>query len=292
MAQNQSKMTLAVAAAQDSDVLQAVVEAKNMDIIDTILIGDADEIKTIAKLKNLDIGSMKIINIPNLQESALEAVRMVSSGAADFLMKGLIDTGTLLRAVLNKEIGLRTENLLSHVMVYEVANYHKLLFLTDGGMNIGPNLEEKKDIINNAIRAARAINPNQIKIACLAASEKVNKKMPATVDADNLKQLGQKGCFGDNILVEGPIAFDLAISKQAAKIKKFHSPVAGDADILLVPSIEVGNGIGKTLSYFANAESAGIIMGAKVPVVLTSRADDAKAKLNSIAFGSVIAASK
>ncbi len=292
MAQNQSKMTLAVAAAQDSDVLQAVVEAKNMDIIDTILIGDADEIKTIAKLKNLDIGSMKIINIPNLQESALEAVRMVSSGAADFLMKGLIDTGTLLRAVLNKEIGLRTENLLSHVMVYEVANYHKLLFLTDGGMNIGPNLAKKKDIINNAIRAARAINPNQIKIACLAASEKVNKKMPATVDADNLKQLGQKGCFGDNILVEGPIAFDLAISKQAAKIKKFHSPVAGDADILLVPSIEVGNGIGKTLSYFANAESAGIIMGAKVPVVLTSRADDAKAKLNSIAFGSVIAASK
>lgn len=291
-AQEQPKMKLAVAAAQDSDVLQAVVEAKARGIVDAILIGNEEEIRKIETENNLDLSTFTIINIPDLMESALEAVKLVSTGEADFVMKGLLDTAILLKAVLDKEIGLRTENLLSHVMVYEVPTYHKLLFLTDGGMNIAPSFEEKKSILTNAIVAARAMNNREVKVACLAAKEKVSDKMQATIDGDKLKQLSGEGYFGENVLVEGPIAFDLAISKNAAEIKKFRSPVAGETDILLVPTIEVGNGIGKALSYLANAKSAGIIMGAKAPVVLVSRADDAETKLYSIALGSVIAAAK
>ncbi|SNT17091.1 phosphate butyryltransferase [Anaerovirgula multivorans] len=291
-AQEQPKMKLAVAAAQDSDVLQAVVEAKARGIVDAILIGNEEEIRKRETENNLDLSTFTIINIPDLMESALEAVKLVSTGEADFVMKGLLDTAILLKAVLDKEVGLRTENLLSHVMVYEVPTYHKLLFLTDGGMNIAPSLEEKKSILTNAIVAARAMNNKEVKVACLAAKEKVSDKMQATIDGDKLKQLSGEGYFGENVLVEGPIAFDLAISKNAAEIKKFRSPVAGETDILLVPTIEVGNGIGKALSYLANAKSAGIIMGAKAPVVLVSRADDAETKLYSIALGSVIAAAK
>lgn len=291
-AQNQSKMTLAVAAAQDSDVLQAVIRSKSQGIIDAILVGDENKIRKIAREQNLDIEPFTVVNIPDLMDSALEAVKMVSAGKADFVMKGLLDTSILLKAVLDKEVGLRTNSLLSHVMVYEIPNYHKLLFLTDGGMNISPTLEEKKNILINAIAAAKAMDNQEIKIACLAAKEKVNNKMQATLDGDKLKQMGQEGFFGENVLVEGPIAFDLAVSKYAAEIKGFNSPVAGEADILLVPTIEVGNGIGKTLSYFGNAKSAGVIMGAKAPVVLVSRADDAETKLNSIALGSIIAAAK
>lgn len=292
IAQEQAKMKLAVAAAQDSDVLKAVVEARNRGIIEAILIGDEEEIRRIADKEKLDLDEINIINVPDLNEAALEAVKMVSNGKADFVMKGLLDTSILLKAVLDKEVGLRTENLLSHVMVYEVPKYHKLLFLTDGGMNIAPTLEEKKGILENAVKAAKALNNTEVKVACITAKEKISEKMPATIDGDQLKKLGQEGYFGDNVIVEGPIAFDLAISKNAAEIKKFSSPVAGEADVLLVPTIEVGNGIGKALSYLADAKSAGVIMGAKAPVVLVSRADDAESKLYSIALGSVIAASK
>ncbi|SDK77602.1 bifunctional enoyl-CoA hydratase/phosphate acetyltransferase [Natronincola ferrireducens] len=289
-AQEQPKMKLAVAAAQDSDVLKAVAEAQEKNIIEAILIGNEEDINVIAKEIGIDLTSFTIIHIPDLMEAALEAVKMVSTGKADFVMKGLIDTSILLKAVLNKEVGLRAENLLSHVMVYDVPTYHKLLFLTDGGMNIAPTLEEKKGILKNAILAARATGIQEVKVACLAAKEKVSDKMQATIDGDSLKQLALEGYFGKSTLVEGPIAFDLAISKNAAEIKKFNSPVAGEADILLAPTIEVGNGIGKALTYMANAKSAGIIMGAKVPIVLVSRADDAETKLYSIALGSVIAA--
>lgn len=292
IAQEQAKMKLAVAAAQDSDVLKAVVEARNRGIIEAILIGDEEEIRRIADKEKLDLDEINIINVPDLNEAALEAVKMVSNRKADFVMKGLLDTSILLKAVLDKEVGLRTENLLSHVMVYEVPKYHKLLFLTDGGMNIAPTLEEKKGILENAVKAAKALNNTEVKVACITAKEKISEKMPATIDGDQLKKLGQEGYFGDNVIVEGPIAFDLAISKNAAEIKKFSSPVAGEADVLLVPTIEVGNGIGKALSYLADAKSAGVIMGAKAPVVLVSRADDAESKLYSIALGSVIAASK
>lgn len=292
-AKEQSTMKLAVAAAQDEDVLIAVCNAAEMGLIEPILIGDTQKINEIASSNDLDISNYQLIDKGDLTEAARTSVELVSSGKADFLMKGLIDTSILLKAVLDKEIGLRTDSLLSHVMIYKVPSYHKLLFLTDGGMNIEPTLEEKAMIIKNAAISARALGLDTIKVACLTAKEKVSPKMAATVDADKLKEMGKQGEFGKDILVEGPIAFDLAVSEEAAKIKGFKSEVAGDTDILMVPTIEVGNGIGKALTYMVpNSESAGIIMGAKAPVVLVSRADSHEAKLYSIALGSVIAANK
>lgn len=292
VAKKQKTMKLAVAAAQDEEVLVAVCNAADMGLIEPVLVGDEAKIKEIAKEHSLNIEGYEIIEKSDLVEAAMTSVELVSSGKADFVMKGLIDTSILLKAVLDKEVGLRTDSLLSHVMVYKAASYHKLLFLTDGGMNISPNLEEKAMIIKNSIKVAKAMGNEEVKVACLTAKEKVSPKMPATVEADKLKKMGSSGEFGEDVIVEGPIAFDLAVSKEAAEIKRFNSKVAGDTDVLLVPTIEVGNGIGKALTYMANAESAGIIMGAKAPVVLVSRADTHETKLNSIALGSVIAAHK
>lgn len=289
-AQKGSMMKLAVAAAEDDDVLQAVKQAVDAGIIEPVLFGDEEAIRRVAEEIQMDVSTVPIIPCDDYATSAREAVRAVSEGRADFLMKGLLDTSILLQAVLDKEIGLRTDRLLSHVMVYEPGAYHKLLFLTDGGMNIAPGLEEKKMILCNAIQAANALGIKPVKVACVTAKEKVSDKMEATIDAAALKAMQEKGKFGEDVLVEGPIAFDLAVSKEACSIKRFESPVGGDADILLVPTIEVGNGIGKTLTYMAKAPSAGIIMGAKAPIVLVSRADTAETKLNSIAFGSLIAA--
>ncbi len=289
-AQGQKKMKLVVAAAQDKDVLLAVKEAHELNLIDVILVGDESKIKEIAGEIEVNLEAFRVIHKEDLMEAALASVQLVSAGEADFVMKGLLDTSILLKAVLNKEVGLRTNNLLSHVMVYEMPTYHKLLLLSDGGMLIDPSLEEKKGIIDNAITVAKALGNKEIKVACISAKEKVNEKMPSTVDGAKLKEMCQNGVFGEDVYVEGPIAFDLAVSKEAAAIKGFNSPVSGEADILLVPTIEVGNGIGKALTYMGNGKSAGVIMGAKVPVVLVSRADSAETKLFSIALGSVISA--
>lgn len=281
-------MKLAVAAAQDEEVLKAVFDAKKEGIIEPILVGDTEKIKKISKELNEDITGIELIEAKELKESAEIAVKLVSSKKADFVMKGLIDTSILLKEVLNKEYGLRTESLLSHVMVYEVPSYHKLLILTDGGMNISPNVDQKYKIMNNAIKVAKSLELETIKGACIAAKEKVSDKMIATVDAHELS----KKEYAEGVIVEGPLAFDLSISKEAAKIKNFKSEVAGDVDIMLFPTIEVGNGIGKALTYMADAKSAGVIMGAKAPVVLVSRADTHESKLYSIAIGALIANNK
>ncbi len=285
-------MRLVVAAAQDEDVLSAICKAAEEDLIEPILVGDKSEIHQIAEREKLNIEKYELIDVVDLTEAAKVSVKLVSEGKGDFLMKGLIDTSILLKAVLDKEIGLRTDRLLSHVMIYDVPHYHKLIFLTDGGMNIEPSYEEKVKIAENAIDACKALGNKVVKVAALAAKEKVSEKMPTTVDARKLQELCKEGAFGEGVILEGPLALDLAVSKDAALVKKFDSEIAGDVDILLVPTIEVGNGIGKTLTYLAGAESAGIIMGAKVPVVLVSRADSYEAKLNSIALGSVIASYK
>ncbi|MBS4537961.1 bifunctional enoyl-CoA hydratase/phosphate acetyltransferase [Clostridium sp. D2Q-11] len=286
--QKQDTKRLAVAASEDRDVLRAIVEAAELNIIKPILIGDISETKKIAEELGLDIERYEKINTNNLKESAITAVKLVSEGKADFVMKGLIDTSILLKEVLNKDYGLRTDSLLSHVMFYEIPTYHKLLVLTDGGMNIAPSAEEKVSIIKNAVKAFNNLGYEKINVACLAAKEKVNSKMQATVDAEQIKELWDKE-NSKNVVVEGPLALDLAISKEAAITKGFKSDIAGETDILLAPNIEMGNGIGKSLTYFANAQSAGVIMGAKVPIILVSRADDHQTKLNSIALGSVIA---
>ncbi len=286
------KMKLAVAAAQDEDVLKAVSEAAKMKIVEPLLFGNVSEIREIADRIGMDLSSAELIQCEDFQEAAAGAVHAVSSGKADFLMKGLTDTSVLLKAVLKKEAGLRTNRLLSHVMVYSPQAYHKLLLLTDGGMNITPDLQDKKEILMNALEVARALGIVPVKVACLAAKEKVDDKMEATIDAAKLAEAQTRGIYGENVIVDGPMAFDLAVSKEACKIKKFESPVAGDADILLVPNIEMGNGIGKAMTYMAQAASAGIIMGARVPIVLVSRADEFKTKLYSIALGSMIAMNK
>ncbi|MEE0451647.1 bifunctional enoyl-CoA hydratase/phosphate acetyltransferase [Peptacetobacter sp.] len=283
------KAVLSVAAAHDEEVLLAVKDACDMNIIKAILIGEEEKIRKIASEINFDLSDVEVINESDLKLCAEKAVKLVSSGKADYVMKGLLDTSIILKEVLNKEYGLRTDSLLSHVMIYEVPSYHKLLILTDGGMNIDPDVSQKKKIADNAIKAAKSLGIENVKVACLAAKEKVNPKMQATLDADELKSMCKDGMFGNGVVVEGPIAFDLAVSKDACKIKGYESEVGGDADILLVPTIETGNGIGKALTYMANAKSAGIIMGAKAPIVLVSRADTHESKLYSIAYGAIAA---
>lgn len=284
------KRRLALAAAEDFDALKSVVDAAEKGIVEPILIGDEESIRKIAEEHALNISGYRLIGTKSLEESAAKACELVASGEAHFLMKGLLDTSIILKAVLNKEYGLRTDSLLSHVMVYESPYYHKLIFLTDGGMNIAPGLSEKKSIIKNAVRCSQLLGAELVKVAVLAAKEKVNEKMQATVDADALAKMSMAGEFGEGVCVEGPLALDLAVSKEAVNHKGFKgSRVAGDADILLVHEIGMGNGIGKALTYLGGAKSAGVVMGAKVPIVLTSRADTAEVKLYSIALGSLLA---
>ena len=286
------KVVLSVAAAHDEEVLLAIKSATEMNIITPILVGQEDKIRKISDEINFDLNGIKIIDKETIEECAEVAVKLVSSKEADFVMKGLLDTSVILKAVLNKEWGLRTDSLLSHVMVYEADFYPKLLVTTDGGMNIAPNYEQKVKILKNAIKATEPLGLETIKVCALAAKEKVNPKMQATVDAKELEDACKNGEFGENVIVEGPLAFDLAVSKEAANIKGFKSKVGGDVDIILMPTIEVGNGIGKAFTYAAGAKSAGIIMGAKAPIVLVSRADTHESKLYSIAYGAIVAAHK
>ncbi len=285
----QSPMKLAVVACHDEEVLEAVIESKRKGIADPILIGDKEKTINIAKEKGFDLSSYRIIDEKDLSGAAEIGVKMILNGKANFIMKGLVDTSILLKAVLNKEWGLRTDSLLSHVMLYEIPNYSKLIYLTDGGMNLQPTLEDKIKIIENAAIVGRALGKEEVKVACLAAKEKLDPKMTATVDAMELKNRYEEGSFSKGIIVDGPMALDLAVSSSSAEIKGYKSQVAGDADVLLVPNIEMGNGIGKSITYFAGGKSAGVVMGAKVPIVLVSRADDHEAKLYSIALGSLVA---
>ena len=286
------KVVLSVAAAHDEEVLLAIKSATEMNIITPILVGQEDKIRKISDEINFDLNGIKIIDKETIEECAEVAVKLVSSKEADFVMKGLLDTSVILKAVLNKEWGLRTDSLLSHVMVYEADFYPKLLVSTDGGMNIAPNYEQKVKILKNAIKATEPLGLETIKVCALAAKEKVNPKMQATVDAKELEDACKNGEFGENVIVEGPLAFDLAVSKEACEVKGFKTEVGGDVDIILMPTIEVGNGIGKAFTYAAGAKSAGIIMGAKAPIVLVSRADTHESKLYSIAYGAIVAAHK
>lgn len=280
------KMKLSVAAAQDEEVLIAVDSARKLGIIDAVLVGDKEKIEAIAKAASIDITKYEIVDEKDLKQAARKAVSLVSEGKADYLMKGLIGTADLLRAVLDKEIGLRTKSLLSHVMVYSVPAYHKLLFLTDGGMVTYPDLNQKIQLVNNAVKVAAALGVDPIHVAPLCAVEVINPDMQATLDAAALSKMNQRGQI-KGCIIDGPLALDNAISKEAAEHKGIKSPVSGEADILLVPNIEAGNLMGKSMTYFGHAKSAGVIMGAKCPIVLVSRADTHESKLYSIALGSL-----
>lgn len=287
MAKKKEKKTMAVAVAQDSVVLEAVIKAVDMGIINAILVGNEDEIKTISKDSNVDLSRVRIINECDIIKAAAKAVELVTKGEANYVMKGLLGTSDLLKAVLNKEANLRTNNLLSHVMVYDVKSYDKLLLLTDGGMVPYPELKDKIGIIKNAVTVSKALEIDMPKVAPICAVEVINPSMQATLDAAALSAMNKRGQI-KGCLIDGPLGLDNAISKEAAHHKGIVSDVAGEADILLVPNIEAGNFLGKSMTYFAGAESAGVIVGAKCPVVLVSRADSAKSKLYSIALGSIL----
>lgn len=280
---------LVVAAAAEIDVLKAVSDAKKRHLISVILVGNKHEILEISNTEKIELANIEIIDIEDPGIACEKAVEMVRVGQADFIMKGLVDTSIFLKAVINKTRGLLTGRLLSSIMVLKISTYHKFLILSDGGMIISPDFEKKKGIIENALDLAKILGIHPIKVACLAAKEKVNPKMQATVDAQALKELWKTSYFGDGVIVDGPMAMDLVISKKSARVKGYVSDVAGDADIILAPNIETGNAIAKIMTYLGNAQLAGVVMGARVPIVLTSRSDSYQNKLNSIALGAYIA---
>lgn len=279
---------LAVACAQDDDALKAIKTAYDLGIVGGYLVGDEAQIRAIASEIALDLSGFEIINIVDMAEASLKAVELVSSGQADLVMKGLVDTSIILKAVLNKEVGLRTGNALSHVAIFDVPTYHKILLVTDAAMNIAPDLMTKKQIIENSLFVTRALEIETPNVGIIAAKEKVSEAMIATVDAGELVKMNQEGAI-KGCKVGGPFALDNAVSKEAAQIKGIKDPMAGDVDVLLCPTIEAGNVLYKALNFLANAQSAGIIVGAKAPVVLTSRADSDDSKLNSIALGVLMA---
>nr|WP_312578568.1 phosphate butyryltransferase [Sedimentibacter sp.] len=283
LAQKRGPKKVAVAAANDEDVLKAVKIALGENICVPILVGDKEIISEISKNIGLDLNNIDIIDEKDNKKASITAVSMVSRGDADIVMKGLVDTSIILKAILDKEIGLRTGNILSHAAVFEIKNYHKILFVTDAAMNIAPNVDEKKQILENTLKLTNSLDIENPKVAVICAKEKVNPKMQATLDAQHLVELSSNGEIS-GCIVGGPFALDNAISKEAAKLKGVEDPVAGDADILLMPNIEAGNVLYKALTYFSDSENAGILLGASAPVVLTSRADSDKAKLNSIAL--------
>ena len=289
-ARERGPKTVSVACCQDKDVLMAIENARKENIVDAILVGDMEKTKEIAKDLNISLDNYNLVDIKDLSEACLKAVELVSTGKADMVMKGLVDTSIILKSVLNKEIGLRTGNVLSHVAVFDIEGYDRLFFVTDSAMNLAPDINTKKQIIENACSVARALDIKEPKVALICAKEKVNPKMKDTVEAKELEDMYLRGEI-TGCIVGGPFALDNAVSKEAAKHKGMNHPIAGKADVLVVPDIEAGNVLYKSIAFFAKCENAGLIVGAKAPIILTSRADSEKTKLNSIALG-VLAAEK
>lgn len=284
-----SKKTVAVACAQDDAVLEAVKAAKERGIADAILVGNEAEIKTIARTLKMHINEYKIINVEDPVEAARTAVKLVHDGEADMYMKGLIDTKTFLKSVLDKEVGLRTDKTLSHVCVFEIKGVDHLLFLSDVAFVPYPDLATKANIIKNTVEIAHACGVECPKVAPIAAVEVVNPKMPCTVEADELTKMNENGEI-TGCIVDGPLSLDLAIEPQAA----FHKgttdrKIVGDADVLLFPDIHAGNITYKCLVHTAECKNGNILTGTSAPVILTSRSDEFEVKVNSIALAAIVA---
>jgi len=278
---NDTKKRVAVAAAHDEHTLEAVFKAVNDKLVEPVLIGDKGKIVEILNNLSVNFDENEIVHTSDDTEAAEKTVELINEGKADFIMKGKLQTADLLKAVVNKEKGLRTGSVMSHVAILEIPAYHKLIAVTDGGMMMYPNLEEKKQIIENVVNVFLAMGYESPKVAVLTAVETVNPKMPEAVDADNLKRMNQNGEI-KNCIVEGPISVDLTFNKESAKIKGYESPVTGEADILIAPNITTGNIMSKALLEFADGTMAGMIVGAKVPIVLTSRGATSEEKYLSL----------
>jgi len=287
IAKSKRTRKIAVAAAGDQDVLEAIKNAFIEKIIEPILVGDEEKIRDICKRIQFDIDQFQMINIPDREEAAARAAGLVREGEAEILMKGMVSTGLLLKAVLDKEHGLRKGATLSHCAVFESPFYHKLLGVTDAAMNVYPDLNEKIDIIKNAVELFHLLgNPNP-KVAIVGSVETINPKMEATMHAATISMMNYrnqiKGC-----VIDGPLAIDNAVSKKSAEQKNIRSDVAGDVDIILAPNIDGANILYKSLNFLGGASSAAVIMGALAPIVLTSRADSEKSKYLSIALAAAI----
>jgi phosphate acetyltransferase len=272
----------------DAASLDSAVQAAAAGLIVPLLVGPEARIRRVAAEEGLDISPYRLIDTPHSHASAAKAVALVRSGEAAALMKGSLHTDELMGAVVPHDTGIRTDRRISHVFVMDVPTYHKLLFITDAAVNIAPTLDDKADIVANAIELAQALGVVRPNVAILSAIETVSSKIPSTIDAAALCKMADRGQIKGGVL-DGPLAFDNAISKEAAAMKGIVSPVAGDADILLVPDLEAGNMLAKELTFLANADAAGIVLGARVPIVLTSRADSVRARLASTAVAVIYA---
>jgi phosphate acetyltransferase len=278
----------AVAHPCDESSLRGAVEAAEAKIIKPILVGPEARVRALAATLGLDISRYELVNTPYSHASAAKAVELVRRGEADALMKGSLHTDELMAEVFSKGTGIRTARRISHVFIMDVPTYPKPLFITDAAVNISPTLEDKVDIVQNAIDLAHALHIERPKVAILSAVETITSKMPSTIHAAALCKMAERGQIRGAML-EGPLAFDNAVSRDAAAIKEIVSPVAGDADILVVPDLEAGNMLAKELSFLANADAAGIVLGARVPIILTSRADNLRTRMASCAVAALYA---
>jgi len=278
----------AVAHPCEATALSGAVEAYQQGLIVPLLVGPAASIAKTAASAGIDLKNLEIIDVPHSHAAAEKAVALIREGRAEILMKGSLHTDELMGAVVSREGGLRTGRRISHVFIMDVPTYHKPLIITDGAINIAPSLEDKVDICQNAIDLAISLGVEKPKVAILAAVETVTSKMPATIDAAALCKMADRGQIKNGIL-DGPLAFDNAISKEAAETKGIQSQVAGDPDILLAPDLEAGNMLAKQLSFLAKADSAGMVLGARVPIILTSRADSVRSRIASCAVAVLVA---
>jgi len=276
---------LAVAQAEDREVLEALKEAEKMGIIVPCLFGNKVSIDYIAT--QVGLVNYEVTNCQDEDASIMESVMSVRQGVNHGLMKGLVNTSDFMRGVLNKEWGLRSGQLISHMAVYEIPTYNKLLFCTDSGVNVSPDLNQKQDILENALAALSSLDIREPKVCILSSNEQVSPKIPSTMDADALVKLSRQGAFLGAVL-EGPMALDVAFSKAAAEHKGIISEISGEVDLLLFPNIEAGNALGKSWLHFNQAKWAGILLGAKSPIILGSRSDTAEVKINSILLGCLI----
>ncbi|MDN5332427.1 MAG: phosphate butyryltransferase [Tepidanaerobacteraceae bacterium] len=283
---NLPPLRVSVVQAADAAVLEAVKDACNKGIIEPILVGEKEKIQKEALKAGFPVKNVEIVDCTP-EEAPLTGVRLVHENSADVLMKGLVDTAAFMKAVLNPDFGLRTGELLSHLAAFEVPNFNRIIFITDGGINIAPTLEEKVSILKNAINALKAIGYTEPKVAVLSAVEAVSFKMQSSLDAAILAKMAERNQI-KGALVDGPLALDNAVSEEAAAHKGIKSPVAGRADLILVPNIETGNALGKSLTFLAGGLMAGIVVGAKAPVVLSSRADSPLSKLMSIVLACLV----
>ena len=281
----------AVAQPCDESSLSGAIDGAESGIIEPFLVGPAAKIRSVAEKLKLNLSRYQIIDVPHSHAAAEKAVELVRLGKAELLMKGSLHTDELLAEVVRKDTGLRTERHISHIFVMDVPTYPKALFITDAVVNIFPSLEDKVDIVKNAIELAQALEIEEPKVAILSAVETVTSKIPSTIDAAALCKMAERGQITGGVL-DGPLAFDNAISREAAAIKHITSKVCGEADILLVPDLEAGNMLVKELSFLAKADAAGIVLGARVPIILTSRADSVRARMASCAVAAIYANSR